>query len=83
MKKNSPLGSESRSFKFFCFSCAGTAGPPGRARNPRWELGMGMIPDARQIGDGDWGFRALPPGPGTVLLEASTEVCGPAAWWAT
>jgi hypothetical protein len=38
-----------------------------RARNPRWEPGMGMIPDPRQIGDGDgdgdWdrpgGFRAL------------------------
>ncbi len=34
---------------------------------------MGMIPDSRQIGDGDGdgdrGFRALPPG--TVLLEAS------------
>ncbi len=24
-----------------------------RARNPRWEPGMGMIPDPRQIGDGD------------------------------
>jgi hypothetical protein len=23
------------------------------ARNPRWESGMGMIPDPRQIGDGD------------------------------
>ncbi len=23
-----------------------------RARNPRWEPGMGMIPDPRQIGDG-------------------------------
>ena len=29
------------------------AGASGRARNPRWEPGMGMIPDPRQIGDGD------------------------------
>ncbi len=25
-----------------------------RARNPRWEPGMGMIPDPRQIGPGGW-----------------------------
>jgi hypothetical protein len=41
---------------------------PCRARNPRWEPGMGMIPDPRQIGDGggdgDRGFRALVGRPG-------------------
>ncbi len=31
-----------------------------RARNPRWEPGMGMIPDPRQIGDGDGSGRPIP-----------------------
>ena len=34
-----------------------------RARNPRWEPGMGMIPDPRQIGDGG--------GDGSTYLSAS------------
>ena len=32
----------------------------GRARNPRWEPGMGMIPDPRQIGDGDGDGPPIP-----------------------
>ncbi len=31
-----------------------------RARNPRWEPGMGMIPDPRQIGDGDGDGPPIP-----------------------
>jgi hypothetical protein len=33
---------------------------PARERNPRWERGMGMIPDPRQTGDGDGDYRMIP-----------------------
>jgi hypothetical protein len=49
-----------------------------RARNPRWEPGMGMIPDPRQIGDGDGdgdrGFRALIPAGRSSGLPSATPV---------
>ena len=36
------------------------SGTSGRARSPRCEPGMGMIPDPRQIGDGEWGWTPDP-----------------------
>ena len=35
-------------------------GARARARKPRWEPGMGMIPDPRQIGDGDGDGPLIP-----------------------
>ena len=43
----------------------------GRARNPRWEPGMGMIPDPRQIGDGGGDG---PPIPGKSGMAVGTRM---------
>ena len=49
--------------------------PEGRARNPRWEPGMGMIPDSRQIGDGGGGG---PPIPGKSGMAVGMDPRSPA-----
>jgi hypothetical protein len=44
-----------------------------RARNPRWEPGMGMIPDPRQIGDSDGDGDATAPCEGSKRYFSSVR----------